>query len=651
MFKLENTNIKKQNLIKFKYTLSNNLISYLGTLEEESSKDNSILKIKLDSVLLNKEIVGFNLLYSLLKANDTILHPNLTKPKSHKQTLNIDNNILSRQTIYNVDGVNIGIESTKFLDVNQAIIYHQYIFYTDKEIDLDFYHGIEDISSNDELRVNRITSSKHEKLLSAKYKNINLKHMMLYKKNFRHINHNKKNQGLEHYKINAVPNRKYKIVRYAGVFLKNEKKFRKELNKHKNYGFKKVLSNHIKNWQKDYSKYKIKIVNNFKVNSLVNFSIYKMLTNYPNAQGLMSNNFKNYKWLNDVFINEFYLINKVEYARKIIKQRIDNLIFAKETAKEFNYQGALYLDNPNQFIKGFRQIYLSGLIAYSLDRYYERTHDFSILTDGGLLMLFEICKFYASYAKINATKTHYDILNVSNIDNSIANIDNHNLTNYLIKNAFKLLNKYSKLYKNHDKKNYKKLIAFNNLASEIKAIKNVNRRLYLSGLNKNHILPIYQDFLKDYKSGTLEEVSDKLNFTNDIYLLLILFSEDFSDFVKQKNKDFYQSLFINSHFNDGLSSLIATKEVDEQGFVNFIKAFNLEKSSFLIKEKGINYGAFGMIYYYIVYHLAKLKIDNQIITIDSLLPKDIRRVEFKISYFNKTADIKIKRNSARLEWI
>ena len=651
MLKFENKNVKNINFVKYKYSLSNQLITYLGCLEEESSKKNPIFKIKLEKNLYSREIVGFNPIYSLLKANDNILHPDFIKPKSHKQTLNLDDNILLRETTYFIDGVNINITSTKFLDSSQAIICHKYSFYTDKEISLDFYHGIEDISYNNNLKVKKIASGNHEKLLSAKLSDkINIKHMMIYKKNFRHINNNKKNQSIEHYIINTVPKRKYTIIHYAGFFINDEKGFRKSLKKKNNQGFKTVLNNHKDSWKKEFSNYKIKVVNNIKTNNLVNYSIYQMLTNLPNKFGVIGNSFKNHAWLNDIYVSDFYLKNKPEQARNIISRRINYLVFAKEIAKKFNYRGALYLDNPKRFNQGFRQIYLNGMIAYSLDQYYENTRDMSILTEGGLLMLYEICIFYVDYAKINDKKTHFDILNVSNIDNTIQNIDNHSLTNYLINNSFKLLIKYVKLYKKYDKNKYRKIIEQNNLNKFYNNIKKVNNKLYLRQPNKKNILPVYQNFFYDFKSNCFNKKNNKINFTNDIFLLFNLFSKDFSDFIKQKNKNYYLEIFNASFINKLLASLVATKNIDEEGYVNLLDSVNIEKSSFYINEKGINHGVSGMIYNYIVFHLAKLRIDNSILTVDSLLPMDIRRIEFDLKYFGKIADIKIKRNSARLEW-
>ncbi|MGM0495842.1 MAG: hypothetical protein ACQERX_04175 [Bacillota bacterium] len=652
MLKIENKNIKNLDLTKAKFSLSNHLLSYFGGLEEESSKNNPILKIKLEEEFSKQEIIGFNLLYAIIKANDSILHPSFNKPKSHKQWLNLDSNILFRETTYNVDGVNITIESTKFLDENQAIIYHQYSFFTDKEINLDFYHGIEDNSLNKDLKITKISSGNHEKLVSAKYQEkLKIKHMMIYKKNFRHKNHNKKNQSIEHYKINAVPNRKYNIIHYAGILFKNEKLFRKELKKRRNKGFKAMLNSHKKKWSELFFESKINIISNQKVNNLVNYSIYQMLTNIPNKFGMIDGNYNRDSWLKDIFVSKFYLNTSLKYARKILKRRIDDLVIAKSVAKKLKFKGALYLDELEEFNHGFRQLYLNGLIAYSLDQYYESTHDISILSDGGLLMLMEICNFYVDYAKLNSKKTRYDILNVSNIDNTIQNIDNHSLTNYLIKNSFKLLNKYTKLYKKHDRLKFEELINHNKLKNLFSKVKTVNKKLYFRGYNNNYIYQLYQGFYNDLNSSYFEMVNDKINITNDLLLLFILFPQEFADFIIEKNKTYYQDKFVDSNYNKLLSSLVTYRVIDEDNLTNFLDSVSINKPSLYINNQGINLGISGTIYYYIVYHLAKLRIDNHVLTIDSLLPKDIRRIEFNLKHFNKQADIKIKRNSARLEWV
>ncbi|MCF7924230.1 MAG: hypothetical protein K9L64_03880 [Candidatus Izimaplasma sp.] len=651
MLKTENKKYKNQSLINYKFSLSNPLITHLGCLEEEITKNIPVLKFLSKDSYFSEIINGFNPIFTMLKYGDLILHPKFIKPIKHLQSLNLDENILIRETTYNIDNVNINIFSEKFLDSEKSIIYHRYTFKADSEVEINLYHGIEDVNYGSDLEIIKITSGDHEKLIQAKTNNnIKINNMLIYEKNFRHKNHNKLNQSLEHYSITTKTNREYTIIHYAGVFNDNEKKSRKQLKKQRNKGYDILKENHKLEWNNKFSKYKLQIINNYKFNFLANFSIFQLLSKSPNAKGLVYNDFIGFKWLNDVFVARFYLNNAPELTRKIIKQRIESLIFAKEIAQTYHYNGALYLDNPNAFNQGNRQLYLNGIIAHSLDIYFNKTKDMTILSDGGLLMLIEICHFYASYAKLSDSQTRYDILNVSNIDNTLQNINNHSLTNYLIKNSFRILFDYIKIFKMYDKKKYGNILKYNNLEGALKEIKKVNKKLYYRKENANHLIQIYQGFFYDLDNNKLSVENERLNFTNDVLLMFILFPEEFSEHIKQKNKDFHRESFIDDNLNKLFGSLVATNIVDEKAYTDILEVTDLNKNSIYINELGLNIGCAGMIYYYLIYHLAKLRCYNDILTADSLIPQDIRRLEFSINYLGKLAEVKIKRNSARIEW-
>jgi hypothetical protein len=48
--------------------------------------------------------------------------------------------------------------------------------------------------------------------------------------------------------------------------------------------------------------------------------------------------------------------------------------------------------------------------------------------------------------------------------------------------------------------------------------------------------------------------------------------------------------------------------------------------------------------------MAKLRHDRYLLTADALIPSDVRRLEFKVKIAKNIATVKIRRNSAVIEW-
>jgi hypothetical protein len=64
----------------------------------------------------------------------------------------------------------------------------------------------------------------------------------------------------------------------------------------------------------------------------------------------------------------------------------------------------------------------------------------------------------------------------------------------------------------------------------------------------------------------------------------------------------------------------------------------------------LDLGFCSAIYIYLVYGLAKLRHEKYLLMADALTPSDIRRLEFKVRVVRNIASVKIKRNSAIIEW-
>ena len=70
----------------------------------------------------------------------------------------------------------------------------------------------------------------------------------------------------------------------------------------------------------------------------------------------------------------------------------------------------------------------------------------------------------------------------------------------------------------------------------------------------------------------------------------------------------------------------------------------------LTEQNFLDLGLSAAIYNYLVYGMACLRHDKYLLSADSFNPNDIRRLEFKVLVAGNVASVKIKRNSANIEW-
>jgi trehalose/maltose hydrolase-like predicted phosphorylase len=130
----------------------------------------------------------------------------------------------------------------------------------------------------------------------------------------------------------------------------------------------------------------------------------------------------------------------------------------------------------------------------------------------------------------------------------------------------------------------------------------------------------------------------------------MIFEHKYNEKVVKKNIDFYRKHFTNSLNNLWIQSIIPRTERLNLSITQFNKVTSLKRNSLLVGEKGFDIGACALVYYVLVYSYAGLRKQNQYFSVDTNIPGNIRRLEFWINYKDHLADIKIKRNSARLEW-
>jgi len=633
-----------------KFILANGYIGITGVMDEFSQKDHAHLKLS-GLVSVNKEVKRYlsvyNPLFTQVKANGTILHPEQLEPTSHEQKLDLDSGLFSRTTIYTVNNVDIKIYSERFLDQkHNSFLYSKYIIFTSKPINLEITHGydMEISEENNQYFENIEVENVDDNIyLKADVLGKSLNMIYSFEKNFRHKNREKKILHQETYSLRTEANRDYEIIKYVAIGIEDRKSreiLERSLEKRKKVGYLGRLEKNVGYWEK-LSRNKANIYGNDLVSRYMDFNQFQLISHRPLKDQF---NISRYGFtdmpIEDSFATEMYMFRfflNTDYkaARRFIIARIHQLTEAKERAISENKTGALYTDN----------LYVNALIVVNFVDYIERTMDKSVLNVGGLEMILEISKFYMSYIKLNDKKTNYQVLNVTSLDKSIEGIDNSALLNYLIRDCFGKTANMVALAKVDKRKEIEAYLKEKNYDILINQIREARRKIYLQMPNVNSLIQYYDKY---FKTEDIIQFPDLLN-------LFFLYPLDFTEKCKEETYNYYKKFTKPNGMGQFVLSLAGTLKNDEKDANKLFRSFlslnlydNANKAN--NRQPYIDLGLSAGSYLYVVYGLASLKHDKYLLMADSLIPSDIRRLEIKLKIAKNIAIVKIRRNSAVIEW-
>ena len=608
------------------FSLSNQYLSLKGVLDEESDADISVFT----DTSKSHTISLFNPVFSLLKADQMILNPKFSQAREHKQWLDIDEDILYRHTVYQHNDVDIIIRSERFLDSKHRHIYIKYSFETSGDIQLDFFHGFNVNLNSTDVKTESITSESKSIWIKTDHPT---QMLMLYDKDFRHQNKNKGHQALEHYQILTEANRTYTMYKYVGVG-KNIESLKRRLKAYQNKGYDTIKALHIKAKTKIFKHHRVDVINNDDIQRLTDYSL-RQYFNLNKTWTVETMDFNK-------FFDAYYLLHT---QASVLKSHILSLVSETTKAKDYanllSCEGCLLIDHKHLFESGTHQLLSNALLVRIVYDYIDYTGDKLILEDS-LEFMIDLIIFYQSYALYEEEKRHYSINDVSNLDYSMNHINNHTLTNHLVKSSIKYLKHmvaWARQMKGFNKSVLQKYRKYN------KKINDLYQGLYVMQANVDGILFPYESYQEDIKEHRLYLENNKVRITMDQLLLLTIEEDNYSNIMRAINRKYFQGHIHMTLYNQLLVSLIETEDTLRQGQKFMMKSLSLYEPSLLQQAK-----FYTLMYYHLVHRMSRLRRHHNQFSVDSWITRDIRRLEYRIQFRQYIGDVKIKRNSAQINW-
>ncbi|MDG2081604.1 MAG: beta-phosphoglucomutase family hydrolase [Bacteroidales bacterium] len=202
--------------------------------------------------------------------------------------------------------------------------------------------------------------------------------------------------------------------------------------------FDEIFTDSKNEWDEIWNKVDIKILGDRISQKMLRLHIYHIIVSASphnknidagiTARGLHGEAYRGHIFWDDIFIMPFYDIHFAETAKSLLMYRYKRLQKARDYAREYGYNGAMYPWQSGSDGREETQVihlnpvseewgddysslqrHVSLAIAYNIYHYFHITDDGEFVNKYGAEMYFEICRFWESKSELNNKTGRYSI--------------------------------------------------------------------------------------------------------------------------------------------------------------------------------------------------------------------------------------------------
>ena len=404
------------------------------------------------------------------------------EPVSHEQTLDFENGLHSRKTVWQTENGRITVKCERFASMSRKhLVAMRYTFAADFECDAEIITGIDgdiwDINGPHFVKmhtgyedgVNYVTGVTGEKNIFVTVRDaVNAAFNAVVE------TENTKEGVYRHISFKAEPGKEYTVEKIAEITT-SEDDFEPQ-GEITEMTYTELKAEHTAEWTRIWDISKITIDGDDEAMYALNYSIYHLNCIAPRemkgksiaARGLSGQVYKGAVfWDTEMFMIDYYIHTEPQIAKTLLQYRIDTLDGARKKAKEYGLKGAYYAwesqdggyegcsdynvtdvftKRPMRTHFRDKQYHVSAAIVYGLMKYIKGTGDYDILNEGAMDMVIECAEFYRSLLIKKADEPYYEIHDVVGPDEYHERVNNNAYTNRMAKfvfdKALELIEKY-----------------------------------------------------------------------------------------------------------------------------------------------------------------------------------------------------------------
>jgi maltose phosphorylase (EC 2.4.1.8) len=348
-----------------------------------------------------------------------------------------------------------------------------------------------------------------------------------------------------------------------------------------------LRSVHEQLWKKRWEKADVEIGGDPAAQQGIRFNLFQLFCTYYGEDSRLNVGPKGFTgekyggatyWDTEAFIIPFYLaVADPSVAKNLLLYRYHQLPGAKENARRLGLKGALYpmvtftgVECHNEWEITFEEIHRNGAIAHAIYNYTNYTGDESYLTEKGIEVLVEICRFWADRVHYHSGKGKYMIHGVTGPNEYENNVNNNWYTNYIA--AWTLEYTLSAL----DKITAKKREELGVTAEETKRWADISKNMYLPYDEERKIFVQHDTFL-DKELKTVADLNPEDLPLNqhwswdrilrscyikqaDVLQGIYFFGDRFSMEEKRRNFEFYEPMTVHeSSLSPSVHAILAAE--------------------------------------------------------------------------------------------
>jgi hypothetical glycosyl hydrolase len=412
------------------------------------------------------------------------------------------------------------------------------------------------------------------------------------------------------------------------------------------------------------------------------------------AKGLTGEGYKGHIfWDAEIFIMPFFTSVFPEVARNLLQFRYKGLAGARDKAREYGYEGAMYpwevaktgkeetplyaainihTGKAGKVWSGIKEHHVTADIIYALWDYYKMTGDQKFLLDYGYEMLIETAVFWCKRATFIPDKNQYVILDVIGPDEYTEHIDNNAYTNYMayenVKIAYETISaleqELPKIYMEFAKK-------YDDLEDKISEWKLFLEKIYLPKANRELVIPQDDSFLskkllpniEKYRNSQVKQ-SVLLDYSRDevvnmqvlkqadVVMLLNMMPHLFDEETVKKNVQYYEQRTLHDSSLSYCAHAVACAEIGDidLAYHFFEKSLEIDlDTNYQDSIDGIHSASLGGIWNCVIRGFAGVKSHMNYVEITPNLPKKWKKLKFYLKVKGQYVRIEINKDKIILK--
>lgn len=689
-----------------KYLIGNGFMGYRGTMEEYSAKE--LVAVNLAGLFdkngdsWRESVNAPNPLLTRVYVDDKYLDMLSGNVSYHKQSLDIKTGFHFRETVFNVNGININIKSERFASMeHKNIIAMKYEICADQDISILLKTGIDsNIWDINGPHLQNETVSVSNNTICFKCETIqNQVPLVVYENIYSDINFSFSNDGIRVAELILKQGEKYEFKKICGIYWGDISESKANFENIFAYGYDKLKTGHISLWDSFWKNSDVIIEGDEEAQLALRYSIYHLNIIAPRhtnecgipARGLSGQVYKGAAfWDTEMFMMPFYNFTNPIVAKNLVNYRIKTSEGAKRKAEEFGYKGAFYawesqetgddactLFNVTDVFTGRplrtyfkdKQIHVSADMVFALWSHCIVSGNFDILRDGGIEMIYQCILFYYTYSSYKPYKNSFELNDVVGPDEYHERVNNNAFTNYMVANAINIfilaLEKVSTLYPSV----YEDFMAH----TEIDWIYEFKERIFVPQPNSQGIIEQFDGYMKledvnvegvkareikenEYWGGHGIASNTRVIKQADVVMLLSVLNNKFSNKIKLANWEFYEPYTEHGSSLSACAYAIVAANIGntEWAYKYFMKTATVDLDGNSKQYLGTLYiggshpAANGGSWNTAIFGFAGVSFNEDVLDISPNLPSEWKSMKFNLLWKGKLLEIEITHEKVKI---